>query len=42
MFKRLLGRSEYLKNSLTLIIGIGLAQVIPVLLQPVFKKNVYR
>jgi O-antigen/teichoic acid export membrane protein len=38
MFKRLLGRSEYLKNSLTLIIGIGLAQVIPVLLQPVLRR----
>ncbi|MCH2235071.1 MAG: lipopolysaccharide biosynthesis protein [Crocinitomicaceae bacterium] len=37
MLKKLL-KSDYLKNSLTLVIGIGLAQTIPVLLQPILRR----
>lgn len=38
MMKKLFGRSEYFKNSFTLILGIGLAQTIPVLLQPILRR----
>ena len=36
--KRLFQRSEYFKNATTLIIGVGLAQTIPVLLQPLLRR----
>lgn len=36
--KRLLNRSEFVKNSFILIVGIGFAQVIPVVLQTVLRR----
>lgn len=38
MIKRLFGKSDFLKNSAILIIGTGLAQIIPVAMQPLLRR----
>lgn len=36
--KKILGKSEFVSNSLILIFGIGFAQLVPVLLQPILRR----